>query len=256
MNHTKPHVKNIAANELQVNPKAQRPLNQRRVKALAADFNEMFLGDILVSHRNGKNYIMDGQHRVAASIQVNGPNKKLRCRVWDGLTSRQEATMFIGFNDMQHPSALSTFLVNVHGKHPVETAINTAVKKCGLQVSGSKENSIRSVSALYFLHNLGGAGLITRTLTIINSAYGHDGMSSYLIQGVGLVCHRYGNLDDEYLIAQLRRNGVANALLSSADTTFKKSSLPRRHSVAAEVVTAHNRGRRGPKLTSWWKAMK
>lgn len=44
----------------------QRELDQNRVKRIVANFNPDLVNPIKVSYRNGKYYVFDGQHTLAA----------------------------------------------------------------------------------------------------------------------------------------------------------------------------------------------
>jgi len=73
----------------------QRPLNVKRVKQIAKDFNERIANEPKVSLRNGHYYVFDGQHTIAARIHRNGGKPiAVLCKVYTGLTESDEATLF------------------------------------------------------------------------------------------------------------------------------------------------------------------
>lgn len=73
----------------------QRELNGNRVAKIVASFNEMVANEPKVSYRNGKYYVFDGQHTIAARKFLNGNNDlPILCKVYRGLTEQDEAFLF------------------------------------------------------------------------------------------------------------------------------------------------------------------
>ena len=71
----------------------QKPLDKKRVAQIAAAFDENIANEPKVSYRNGKYYVFDGQHTVAALILRNGGRPlKITCKVYHDLTVEDEAT--------------------------------------------------------------------------------------------------------------------------------------------------------------------
>ena len=50
----------------------QRGVQRKRVEMIAADFNEYVANEPKVSFRNGKYYVVDGQHTIEGRILRNG----------------------------------------------------------------------------------------------------------------------------------------------------------------------------------------
>ncbi|MBR1757726.1 MAG: type II toxin-antitoxin system PemK/MazF family toxin [Lachnospiraceae bacterium] len=73
----------------------QRNLNPERVKRMSADFDERIANEPKVSKRNGKYYVFDGQHIIAARVALNeGKATPIRCKVFKGLNEKDEAKLF------------------------------------------------------------------------------------------------------------------------------------------------------------------
>lgn len=86
----------LSTKDLFVNEKAQRGLDQGKVSRIVREFNPLVVSPIKVSFRDGKYWIIDGQHTVAALIKLNGGKDCLvRCEVYYGLTEADEAELFI-----------------------------------------------------------------------------------------------------------------------------------------------------------------
>lgn len=65
----------------------QRGVERKRVELIARDFNEYIVNEPKVSFRNGRYYVMDGQHTIEGCILLNGgADRPILCKVYTGLT--------------------------------------------------------------------------------------------------------------------------------------------------------------------------
>ena len=55
----------------------QRGVERKRVELIARDFNEYIVNEPKVSFRNGRYYVMDGQHTIEGCILLNGGRHEL-----------------------------------------------------------------------------------------------------------------------------------------------------------------------------------
>lgn len=70
----------------------QRGVQRKRVELIAADFNEYVANEPKISFRNGKYYVVDGQHTIEARILRNGGRAlPILCKVYTGMTMQQES---------------------------------------------------------------------------------------------------------------------------------------------------------------------
>ena len=61
-------------------------------KEIIWDWDERLLDPVIVSFRDGKFYVIDGQHRIAAMRKMNNGSEVMAvCKVYSGLTYEQEA---------------------------------------------------------------------------------------------------------------------------------------------------------------------
>ena len=68
----------------------QRGVERKRVELIARDFNEYIVNEPKVSFRNGRYYVMDGQHTIEGCILLNGgEDRPILCKVYTGLTMEQ-----------------------------------------------------------------------------------------------------------------------------------------------------------------------
>ena len=67
----------------------QRTLNEDRVRRIAAEFDERIANEPKVSCRDGRYYVFDGQHTIAARKLLNGGRDlPIRCKVFYGAMRR------------------------------------------------------------------------------------------------------------------------------------------------------------------------
>jgi hypothetical protein len=244
--------------KMRVSPSAQRDLRPARVAELAAEFNPEDLGYPVISHRDGNFYIIDGQHRVEATKVFLGDGwdkQSLTCRVYVGMTERQEAEMFDRLNNMLAVSAFDKFKVRVTAGKPDESAVQKLVDKVGLKISKTKgEGSLGSVGVLVKIYRRSDGQTLARALRIVHMAFGDPGLTTSVIDGVALLCERYnGAIEDEAVIERLQsmRGGVG-ALMTRATTLRKQTAKSVSTCVAAAVVDVLNGQRGGRKIPSWW----
>jgi len=87
--------KMINSSELRVDPTYQLPLNQKRVNMILKEFDPRLVNPIKVSLRAGYYNMVDGQHtKDALVIRNDGKDLPVLCKVYYGLTVRQEAYLF------------------------------------------------------------------------------------------------------------------------------------------------------------------
>jgi hypothetical protein len=246
---------------MRVNPLAQREINPARADKLVEEFDLEQFGAPTANHRDGHFYLIDGQHRVEALKRWfgdgNWENQQVQCWTYDGLSEEDEADVFLKLNDTLAVSAYAKFRVGVQAGRPDESDVDAIVRAQGLRVSTIKvEGAISAVGTLMRLYQRAGGPVLGRTLRIVRDAYGNPGLESAVIDGIGLLCHRFnGELQDDQMVKRLKATfGGVTGLLGKAENLRQRTGNPRAHCIAAAAVEIHNGGRGGKKLPSWWKA--
>lgn len=246
----------VPITDMRVSPLAQRDLNQARVDRLAADFDLEQLGTPTVNLREGHWYIIDGQHRVEALKVIGYEDQSVECWAYKGLTDTEEAEKFLKLNDTLAVAAFPKFKVAVQAGRELECSIDRIVRSVGLRVSMDRsQGAIHAVHTLRRVYVRGGAPCLAKTLAIVRDAYGDPGLEAMVIDGIGLLCHRYnGELNEERAVLALASaSGGVNGLLGKAETLRKQTGNAKAHCVAAAAVELINRGKGGRKLPSWWR---
>lgn len=73
----------------------QRPQDPKQIMDIIHDFDERVANEPKVSFRDGRYYVFDGQHTIAARIMKNGgKHLMILCKVYFGMTEKEEALLF------------------------------------------------------------------------------------------------------------------------------------------------------------------
>lgn len=249
--------KQVPLNEMRVNPLAQRELNEARVDNLVANLDLEQIGTPTVSFRDGHYWVIDGQHRIEALRRFGFTTETIECKVYEGLTSEQEAEMFLKLNDVLAVHALPKFRAAVHAGRPMQSDVDRIVRSLGLVVTRDNQpGAIGAVGTLERVYKRSGPKVLARSLAIVRDAFGDAGLEAPVIDGIGHLCARYnGELDEKVTVERLAKaHGGVNGLLNKAETIRRQTGNAKALCVAAAAVETINAGRGGKKLPGWWKA--
>lgn len=247
----------VPISRMRVSQIAQREFKPHWVNKIIAEFQAEWLGVPTLNLRDGYYYIVDGQHRVEALRSMGMGGHSLECFIYEGLTESEEAELFLRLNFNLAVDAFNKFTVGVTAHRAIQTEIQRIVEDEGLRIGRARsEGCICAVGTLTRVFRQTGGDNLGRTLRVINAAYGDLGLTSRVIDGIGLLLHRYeGQLDDARAITSLANvSGGLNGLLSRANLQKTKTSKPVRQCVAAAAVEIVNGGRGGRKLRNWWSS--
>jgi hypothetical protein len=253
----KARVRSVRLAEMRVSPLAQRDLNPARVDRLAAGFDIEQLGTPTVSQRDGWYFVIDGQHRIEACKRWLGTweDQELPCLTYEGLTEADEAEFFLKLNDVLPVSAMQKFRIAIQAGRPDETDIDRIIRSLGLRISRREgEGAIAAVGTLLRLYRRGGPAVLERGVRIVRDAYGGAGLRAVVIEGISLICQRYGTgMNDDRVAAMLTSaSGGVHGLLSEADVIRTQTGRARPYCLAAAAVEIANRSG-GARLPSWWR---
>lgn len=253
---TSSHREWVKVADCKIDPSVQRPENPRLSARIAAEFDLDKLGIPVLNKRGGAYWIVDGQHRLAALRLMGWADMQIECEVFDDLAHAKEAELFLGRNDRIKVRVVDSYFVALEAGREPQRSVDRCVRTQGLAVSRTSKDGIAAVDTLIKVYNLAGEVILGKTLRVIRDSYPHDGAAFHapIIMGVGLFCHRHGDVPEDEMVEKLAKiGGGSYGLISNANVTKRalRRSLP--DCVASAVVDAVNHGRTGRnRLPSWW----
>lgn len=168
--HGRGGTQKIDMNMLHADLPYQKKPNKKLVQKIKKDFSPLALDPLVVSYRDGRYNVVDGQHRLCAIIELFrelGGTFMIECRVIDGLTKEDECRLFKMLSERR----------TVPPSEQLE-----ADYEAGEIWAVDMVNTINNVGLLFDFKNTKGKNRITATeaITKIYIELGHDNFKRYL----------------------------------------------------------------------------
>jgi hypothetical protein len=247
-------IEDIPIQQTRVSPSAQRQQKAWHVQNIAKSFDPDRLGVITTSLRDGVYYVVDGAHRIAAAKLAGLEEHKITAHVYEGLSEKDEAELFLVLNDVRPVSKLDKFKVSVTAGEPSAVAIKSIAGSLGYRVAFGGAGCITAVSPLERTYVNGGANALYTLIFVIRETYGDTGMKAPVLDGIGRVAANYSELIDAgRMIERLSKlPGGLNGLLGKANAKKEDTGASLGNCVAWAVVETYNSGRsKVAKLPKW-----
>lgn len=243
--------KNLNTKELCIDVLYQRDIDRQRVRKIADNWNDVLVNPIKVSYRDGKYWVFDGQHTMAAfKVRNKGRDCSVPCRVHYGLTWMDEAELFLQqFGESRAVKMNDKFKTMFNMGHTDVVRMVKIAESIGVIVDFKGTQSYMHVNCLSTLYKA-----VTRftdkeyldMLEIIVAAW--DGMpesfSAEIIKGLSMFMTVYkGEYKKDKLIVSLKkvrpRTIIAEGKISIAtgDTKY-----------ARQIAFIYNKGRTSGRL--------
>ena len=189
----------LAPDLLVMNPRIQRSLKTSRVDRIVRKYNPLLVNPIKVSHREGKYYVFDGQHTLAALKQLGGSElKEVECRVYEGLTYEIEARLFADqFGDSEAVSMVDRLSALEEAKDEKVLDFLAVTRGVGFTIdlsdSISRNGHIAAVCAAYAAYGALLGAEYASMLDIIKKTWGGESWSvtKNMIQGMTVFMNMY-----------------------------------------------------------------
>lgn len=265
----KTETREIPAHLLTVDPLVQRPLDPRRVKKIAENWDDLMVGVLTVSHRvpgaldpftDGsvaleEFVVLDGQTRLAAFREVcgEGTTAPLMAQIHTGLTTEEEATIFLKHNDRKAILFTDRFRLAVVANQTWAVEIAEVLAKHnwgvrGVSVDGSAHRQFSPIRAAEAIHKAGGKNALDKTLTTIENAWGSRQREAVCLQtmyGVGMLHAHHPDLDSKQihsLVIKLSKI-PPGTFIGQVTQDARRYSRSQRQTAQGYVLEIYNRGR-------------
>ena len=246
----------LEVGQLKVDRRYQRPIYQPRVKKIADRWEPRLVKVPRVSRREDGDYILDGQHTVAAAHAKFGPKHKLLCEVFLDLSLQEEADMFYRQDEgAADVCSADKYRARLVAEEPVAVAINDTVTRAGLVVGGYAETSISAISALervQVVHHTLKPSL--ETLKLWAAKCGPDVYRRPVLLSVGALIARYHREIDLKRLAEVLKRRSPEELMADIKTKRRMEHSGNEETHGAQLLRAwYNTRLKGQKLPAWSK---
>ncbi len=191
----------------------QRKSKSNQVQKIVKEFDEHIANEPKVSYRNGRYYVFDGQHTIAArKLRNNNQDLNVLCKVYYGMTEMQEALLFAEqTGETRDLTPGEQLRARVFGDDPESIAFVKATESVGLKIDYDQQRGrcrIGCVATALDQYRKVGEKRYKEGLAVIVSAWKGDPESlraetlTGVIQFVDLY---HGEFDPMRLISRLRK---------------------------------------------------
>jgi len=239
---------------LALDPEYQRETINARVKHLVSNWRLEDVGAITVSIRTGdpkKAYIIDGQHRYRAAMELGLNDTKVLCHVYRGLSREEEARKFLAANDSRAVTPFDKYRAGLISGDAIAIGTRNVAEENGWRITGaSGDGQIACVGQLMKLYERN-PDLLKDTLKVVTETWGTKAgaVEAPILGGMAIILDRFnGELDRGALAKKLAKSGGATTLLGDAKQYSEYTRSTVRRAVAEVALTIYNKGRRSGQL--------
>ena len=212
--HTQPQMIKLSTSLLTSKMSYQRNLDYNFIKKNIANYDQNKVRPVVVSYRDGKYNVIDGQHTVAIVKGHNGGKDcEVLCQVLYGLSLEQEAKLYSEqYKDKHRLSAAEQWKGSEVARDERTLNILNAVRKVGIDMDyehiSSDDNRITCFNTIAKSYDKLGAKQFIRMLTLLKNTYhgDRDSLSKRMIDGMTEFMLLYSkDFSDSIFIAKLSR---------------------------------------------------
>lgn len=209
-NDNKPKYLKINSRDLVIPDHAQRKFKQAHGDNLAANWSMDKFKPLDVSFRDGKYWVIDGQHRLYAIKKRKGGDCTILCYVHYGMTIQDEAEFFL--NQLKNTKPILTIdRMRIRFMTGDETVVGMVrgAEKAGFIVDFDNHKAVNRICALSSLevaYKALSAEEYVKMLTVLKKAYNGrvDSLCREMLLGMALFFQTY--------YGQFDANALANSL--------------------------------------------
>lgn len=179
---------------------------------IAKNFDERVANEPKVSYRDGRYYVFDGQHTIAARKILNkGEDLPIKCKVYFGMTEEEEALLFAEQTGISaRLSAGARMRALIYGQDPDALAFKAATESLGINLDYDQERGklrIGCIQTAFDAFKKFGEERYREAMSIIAEAW-NGAPDSFRSENVVGITHFVDRYFEEYnrnrLVEQLR----------------------------------------------------
>lgn len=218
----------LRVDELLIDTNYQRPAAPKKILKIAAKFDTIAAGGIIVSKRaNGQKVVLDGQHRTRAA-RIAGVNEIL-CIIHEGLTFEEEAQIFAMCNTQRaNPSATAVFRAKLASNDGHANAIKEIVEHAGFYLEFNANGAPRvtkdhigiiAIGALQNIYDSDGGDRLGEVLSVIADTWPDESeaVRAQMVKGVWMFIRTYAE--------EWNREHFVNRLAKSNPTAIMRRAV-------------------------------
>ena len=247
----------LSTGELYSGQPYQRPVLDRTVDKLVREWDPRLLTPLVVSHREGRYNLVDGQHRVCAMRKKNGgKDVTALCRVYHGLTYEQEAELYYRLDRAKGHLRLAhaTKALVESGADAEIIEIKRLLEDAGFVWALDKPTGepfeVEATRAVINAYRLLGGAAFSRMLELVAKTWhGSPGsVKASLLSGMALFLKTYeAELDDDVFIKRLSAVDPEEILRrGKADFSTNKAALRFARVILGKYNSQQRGGRKLP----------
>lgn len=239
----------------------QRKLKEKEVAEIVDEYDDNLVGLIIVSYRDGRYYVIDGQHRIAAIKRKFDSNAVVKCRVITGLTIKDEAAYFRKINKSQREiSSNDDFNSGYYEEDPTIIGIINIGEKYGITFGNKNLNGmknikfrVKAVEMAQNIYNGYGKEIFNRVCRVLSEGFVDEpsAFNASLMEATAIVLNTYGkDCSDDVLIKKLRSRNPDRLILDARNDRTTGTASTSKKLARILVKSVYNSGRGSKRLDS------
>lgn len=226
-------IMDLNTKDLISNQKYQRDVDQKEVAYIVSNFDPHKFGIIKVSFRNGKYFVYDGQHRIAAFKVLNGNQDGIvKCEVHYGLTYEDEAKYFAEqYLGSKNVNIVYRWRALYEAKEDPVYSIVNSVRAIGIDVKFSKVKSANRIIAFKQLNDIWeklGSDKTLKILSLLKKAWETDenAFDGNIILGMReFFCTYMNEIKEETFVKQMKKTTPSQIVIEGKKDSISKNGL-------------------------------
>ena len=177
-------------------------INRKKINDIKRNYDPGQVRAVVVSFRDGKYYIIDGQHTALSIYEMNcgDGGTLIYCDVREGLTYQQEAQLFYDLNTNAQVVSIADKIWSLvcAGNHDAVDFKNI-IERCGYTFGRKTTNTVAPIGTCWSIYNKpNGAARLESILTLIHDTWLSNmaAVNTDLIKGIDEFFKNHGSSFD------------------------------------------------------------